>query len=109
VWLVSGNLALKDLAPLAGAPPGETSNVNEKQGQPRRQLATRGDPFPNVPLHVEKASAMNNDVMLDAKKVAAPDHLPVQAWRSSWLLRPTRGVEKCRPVSQRDGELSLPE
>src|SRR5262245_8965141 len=77
--LVSQNLAFADLAPLVGAPPGKRGNVSPQQRQTQQQLEATGDLFPNVPLHVEKLRAMNFDVTLDAKRVVAPDYLPVQA------------------------------
>ena len=64
--LTSQNLAFDDLAPLVGASPGENA-----------ALRAKGDLFPDVPLHMEKLRAMPMDVTLDAKKVVAPDYLPV--------------------------------
>lgn len=77
--LVSDNLAFKDLAPLVGASPGKTGTVNAQQAQTQQQLEATGDLFPNVPLHVERLRAMNMDVTLDARRVVAPNYLPVQA------------------------------
>jgi hypothetical protein len=95
--LVSSNLAFKDLAPLVGAPPGKTGNVNAKQRQTQQQLEATGDLFPNVPLHVEKLRAMNMDVTLDAKRVVAPDYLPVQALNFRVLLN--NGVATVKPLT----------
>ncbi len=77
--LISNNLAFKDLAPLVGASPGKTGTVNAQQAQTQQQLEATGDLFPNVPLHLERLRAMNMDVALDARRVVAPDYLPVQA------------------------------
>ena len=77
--LVSQHLAFADLAPLVGATPGKRGNVSAQQAQTEERLEATGDLFPNVPLHVERLRAMNMDVTLDAKHVAAPAYLPVQA------------------------------
>ncbi len=78
--LVSSNLAFKDLAPLVGAPPGRHGGtINAQQAETQARAEATGDLFPNVPLHVERLRAMNMDVSLDAKRVIAPDYLPVQA------------------------------
>src|SRR6185437_11196357 len=94
--LVSNNLAFKDLAPLVGAPPGKTGNVNAQQAATQQQLEATGDLFPNVPLHVERLRAMNMDVTLDARRVVAPDYLPVQALAFRVLLN--NGVAKMTPI-----------
>ena len=95
--LVSNNLAFKDLAPLVGAPPGNSGAASEKQRQTQQQLEATGDLFPNVPLHVEKLRAMNMDVTLDARKVIAPDYLPVQAL--SFRVLVNNGVATARPLT----------
>jgi AsmA family protein len=95
--LVSNNLAFKDLAPLVGAPPGKTGNVNAQQAATQQQLEATGDLFPNVPLHVERLRAMNMDVTLDARRVVAPDYLPVQALAFRVLLN--NGVAKANPLT----------
>jgi uncharacterized protein involved in outer membrane biogenesis len=77
--LVSQDLAFADLAPLVGAPPGKRGNVSPQQRATEQRLEATGDLFPNVPLQVEKLRAMNMDVTLDARRVVAPDYLPVQA------------------------------
>jgi uncharacterized protein involved in outer membrane biogenesis len=93
--LVSSNLAFKDLAPLIGAPPGKGTQ-NAKQAQTQRQMEATGNLFPNVPLHTEKLRAMNMDVTLDARKVVAPDYLPVQALSFRVLIN--NGVAKVNPL-----------
>jgi len=93
--LVSRNLAFKDLAPLVGAPPGKGTQ-NQKQAQTQAQLEASGDLFPNVPLHTEKLRAMNMDVTLDARKVVAPDYLPVQSLSFRVLIN--NGVAKVNPL-----------
>lgn len=93
--LVSSNLAFKDLAPLVGAPP-SSGTVNQQQAQTQQQLRARGELFPNIPLHVEKLRAMNMDVTLDARKVVAPDYLPVQALSFRVLIN--NGVAKVNPI-----------
>lgn len=95
--LVSNNLAFKDLAPLVGAPPGKTGNVNAQQAATQQQLEATGDLFPNVPLHVERLRAMNMDVTLDAKRVIAPDYLPVQALAFRVLIN--NGVATAKPLT----------
>jgi uncharacterized protein involved in outer membrane biogenesis len=95
--LVSNNLAFKDLAPLVGAPPGKTGNVNAQQAATQQQLEATGDLFPNVPLHVERLRAMNMDVSLDAKRVVAPDYLPVQALAFRVLIN--NGVATVKPLT----------
>jgi AsmA family protein len=95
--LVSNNLAFKDLAPLVGAPPGRTGTVNAQQAATQQQLEASGDLFPNVPLHVERLRAMNMDVSLDAKRVVAPDYLPVQALAFRVLIN--NGVATVKPLS----------
>ncbi len=95
--LVSQHLTFADLAPLVGAPPGKSGNVNPQQRQTQQQLEATGDLFPNVPLHVEKLRAMNMDVTLDAKKVIAPDYLPVQALAFRVLIN--NGVATARPIA----------
>ena len=93
--LYSNHLAFKDLAPLVGAPPG-VGTQNQKQAQTQRQMEASGDLFPNTPLHVEKLRAMNMDVTLDARKVVAPDYLPVQALSFRVLIN--NGVAKVNPL-----------
>lgn len=95
--LTSNNLAFKDLAPLVGAPPGKTGNVNAQQAATQQQLEATGDLFPNVPLHVERLRAMNMDVSLDARRVVAPDYLPVQALAFRVLI--DNGVATARPLT----------
>ncbi|HYD06553.1 MAG TPA: AsmA family protein, partial [Reyranella sp.] len=93
--LFSNNLAFKDLAPLIGAPPG-VGTQNPKQAQTQRRMEATGDLFPNTPLKVEKLRAMNMDVTLDARKVVAPDYLPVQALNFRVLIN--NGVAKVNPL-----------
>jgi hypothetical protein len=93
--LVSTNLAFKDLAPLVGAAP-SSGTMNQQQAQTQQQLRARGELFPNIPLHVEKLRAMNMDVTLDARKVVAPDYLPVQALSFRVLIN--NGVAKVNPI-----------
>lgn len=93
--LVSNNLAFKDLAPLIGAAP-SSGTVNQQQAQTQQQLRARGELFPNIPLHVEKLRAMNMDVTLDARKVVAPDYLPVRAL--SFRVLVNNGVAKVNPI-----------
>jgi len=95
--LVSQNLAFADLAPLVGAPPGKTGNVSPQQKQTQQKLEATGDLFPNVPLHTERLRAMNMDVTLDAKKVVAPDYLPVQALAFRVLIN--NGVATAKPLT----------
>jgi uncharacterized protein involved in outer membrane biogenesis len=95
--LVSNNLAFKDLAPLVGAPPGKTGAMNAQQAATQRQLEASGDLFPNTPLHVERLREMNMDISLDAKKVVAPDYLPVQALALRVLI--DKGVATARPLT----------
>ena len=95
--LVSQHLAFADLAPLVGAPPGKTGNVSAQQKQTQQQLEATGDLFPNVPLHTERLRAMNMDVTLDAKKVVAPDYLPVQALAFRVLIN--NGVATAKPLT----------
>jgi uncharacterized protein involved in outer membrane biogenesis len=93
--LVSNNLAFKDLAPLVGAAPA-SGTMNQQQAQTQEQLKARGELFPNIPLHVEKLRAMNMDVTLDARKVVAPDYLPVQALSFRVLI--DNGVARVNPI-----------
>ncbi len=95
--LVSQHLVFADLAPLVGAPPGKTGNVSAQQKQTQQQLEATGDLFPNVPLHTERLRAMNMDVTLDAKKVVAPDYLPVQALAFRVLVN--NGVATAKPLT----------
>lgn len=75
--LTSQNLVFADLAPLVGASPGKGGTTSEEQKKTEAKLQEKGELFPDVPLHVERLRAMNMDVSLDAKKVVAPDYLPV--------------------------------
>lgn len=93
--LFSSNLAFKDLAPLVGAAP-SSGTMNQQQAQTQQQLKARGELFPDIPLHVEKLRAMNMDVTLDARKVVAPDYLPVQALSFRVLIND--GVAKVSPI-----------
>jgi uncharacterized protein involved in outer membrane biogenesis len=79
--LISQRLIFADLAPLVGAPPGQSGRgpMSPRQAQTQQQLEASGDLFPNVPLRIERLRAMNMDVTLDAKRVVAPAYLPVQA------------------------------
>jgi uncharacterized protein involved in outer membrane biogenesis len=95
--LTSNNLAFKDLAPLVGAPPGKTGNVSPQQAATQQQLEATGDLFPNVPLHVERLRAMNMDVTLDARRVVAPDYLPVRALAFRVLV--DNGIAKANPLT----------
>jgi AsmA family protein len=95
--LVSQNLAFADLAPLVGATPGKHGNVSPQQRQTAQQLEATGDLFPNVPLRVEKLRAMNFDVTLDARRVVAPDYIPVQAL--SFRVLVDNGRATVRPMT----------
>ena len=75
--LTSDNLVFADLAPLIGASPGKGGNTSDEQKKTEAKLEEKGELFPDVPLHTERLRAMNMDVSLDAKKVVAPDYLPV--------------------------------
>jgi uncharacterized protein involved in outer membrane biogenesis len=75
--LTSQNLVFTDLAPLVGASPGKGGTTSDEQKKTEAGLEEKGELFPDVPLHVERLRAMNMDVSLDAKKVVAPDYLPV--------------------------------
>ena len=77
--LTSQNLVFADLAPLVGASPGKGGTTSEEQKKTEQKLQDKGELFPDVPLHTERLRAMNMDVSLDAKKVVAPDYLPVNA------------------------------
>ena len=68
-----------------------------QQRQTQQQLEATGDLFPNVPLQVEKLRAMNMDVTLDAKRVVAPDYLPVQAL--SFRVVVNNGVATVKPLT----------
>ena len=109
--LDSQHLAFADLAPLVGVPPAKKVNVLRQQAQTEAQLETRGELIPNVPLHVERLSAMNMDVTLDARRVAAPSYLPVQSIAAR--LRVENGRAVVQPLSMGfgngrvDGELSI--
>ena len=109
--LFSQHLAFADLAPLVGATPGKTGNVSRQQAQTEAQLETRGELFPNVPLHVERLRAMNMDVSLDAKQVVAPSYLPVQSLMTR--VQVANGRATVRPLNMGfgggkvTGELSI--
>ncbi|MEI9986244.1 MAG: AsmA family protein [Aliidongia sp.] len=75
--LVSQHLAFADLAPLIGATPGKRGNVSTQQRQTEQQLEAKSEIFPDVPMQVERLRTMNMDVSLYARKVVAPDYLPV--------------------------------
>ena len=75
--LTSQNLVFADLAPLVGASPGKSGNVSAEQKKTAAQLEEKGELFPDTPLHVDRLRAMNMDVTLEARKVVAPDYLPV--------------------------------
>jgi len=75
--LTSQNLVFADLAPLVGASPGKGGTTSEEQKRTDARLREKGELFPDVPLHVERLRAMAMDVSLDARKVVAPDYLPV--------------------------------
>ena len=95
--LVSQKLVFADLAPLVGATPGKGGTVSTQQRQTEAQLEARGELFPNVPLHVERLRAMNMDVSLDAKRVLAPEYLPVTAL--SFRVVVDDGVATVRPLT----------
>ncbi len=95
--LTSQKLVFADLAPLVGAPPGKRGNVSPRQRQTQQQLEASGDLFPNVPLKVERLRAMDADVTLDAKRVIAPDYLPVQALAFRVLV--DNGVASVMPLT----------
>ena len=109
--LFSQHLAFADLAPLVGATPGKTGNVSRQQAQTEARLETRGELFPNVPLHVERLRAMNMDVSLDAKQVVAPSYLPVQSLMTR--VQVANGRATVRPLNMGfgggkvTGELSI--
>jgi AsmA family protein len=77
--LVSQHLAFADLAPLIGATPGKRGNVSAQQRQTEEKLEAKSEIFPDVPMQVERLRAMNMDVSLYARKVVAPNYLPVSA------------------------------
>jgi hypothetical protein len=109
--LNSHHLAFADLAPLVGATPARKVNVSPQQAQTEAQLEARSELFPNVPLHVERLRAMNMDVALDAKRVAAPSYLPVQSIAAR--VRVENGRAIVRPFNMGfgngrvEGELSV--
>jgi AsmA family protein len=109
--LFSQHLAFADLAPLVGATPGKTGNVSRQQAQTEARLETRGELFPNVPLHVERLRAMNMDVSLDAEQVVAPSYLPVQSLMTR--VQVANGRATVRPLNMGfgggkvTGELSI--
>jgi AsmA family protein len=75
--LVSQRLAFADLAPLIGATPGKSGNVSAQQRQTEQKLEAKSELFPDEPMQVERLRAMNMDVALYARKIMAPDYLPV--------------------------------
>ncbi len=85
--LASDRLVFADLAPLVGATPGKRGNVSPQQRQTETELEAKGELFPNIPLHVERLRAMNMDVSLDAKRVIAPDYLPVHSLAARFLVQ----------------------
>lgn len=97
--LVSQHLAFLDLAPLVGATPGQSGNVSGQQRSTAQQLEASGDIFPNVPLHVERLRAMNMDVSLDARRVVAPDYLPVTALAFRVVIE--NGIATVKPLTMR--------
>jgi uncharacterized protein involved in outer membrane biogenesis len=99
--LTSERLAFKDLAPLIGASPGKQGNVSVQQKKMATKTEAEGNLFPDVPLHVERLRAMNMDVSLDAKRVIAPDYLPVQALDFRVLI--DNGEANVRPLKMAFG------
>ena len=77
--LTSQNLVFADLAPLVGASPGKGGTTSPQQKKTEAELEAKGELFPDTPLHIERLRAMNMDVSLDARKVVAPDYLPVHS------------------------------
>lgn len=77
--LVSQRLAFADLAPLIGASPGKRGTVSAQQRQTEQKLEAKAELFPDEPMQVERLRAMTMDVALDARKIVAPDYLPVTA------------------------------
>jgi len=95
--LASQKLVFADLAPVIGAPPGRRSPASPQQRRTQQQLEASGDIFPNVPFKLERLRAMNMDVTLDARRVIAPDYLPVQALAMRVLV--TDGVATVKPLT----------
>ncbi|WP_083901389.1 AsmA family protein [Azospirillum sp. B4] len=104
--LTSDHLAFADLAPLVGATPGSKGNVSVEQKKTQAKLEARGDLFPDVPLQVEKLRAMNMDVSLDARRVVAPDYLPVTALSFRVQVRDGEAVVNPLRMSVAGGGLS---
>jgi uncharacterized protein involved in outer membrane biogenesis len=92
--LTSQNLLFDDLAPLIGASPGD--NGSEQQKAAAQQIKDKGELFPDVPLHVERLRAMSMDVTLDAKKVMAPDYLPINSLFAHIVIE--EGKLRARPL-----------
>jgi uncharacterized protein involved in outer membrane biogenesis len=104
--LFSQHLAFADLAPLVGATPGKTGNVSRQQARTEARLETRGELFPDVPLHVERLRAMNMDVSLDAKRVVAPSYLPVQSLMARVQVENGRAIVRPLDIGFGGGRLA---
>ncbi|HEX2885452.1 AsmA family protein [Vineibacter terrae] len=95
--LVSQKLVLADLAPLIGLPPANRSSASPRQRQTQQRLDATGNLFPDVPMKLERLRAMDADVTFDARRVIAPDYLPVQALAFRTLLN--NGVATVKPLT----------
>lgn len=90
--LTSQKLVFADLAPLVGVP----AKDSPEQRQARQRLEASGNLFPDSPLKVEKLRAMTMDVSLEARRVVAPAHLPVQALSARVVVQD--GVATAKPL-----------
>ncbi|WP_178133654.1 AsmA family protein [Vineibacter terrae] len=95
--LVSQKLVLADLAPLIGLPPANRGSASPRQRQTQQRLDAAGNLFPDVPMKLERLRAMDADVTFDARRVIAPDYLPVQALAFRTLLN--NGVATVKPLT----------
>ncbi len=95
--LVSQKLVLADLAPLIGLPPANHGSASPRQRQAQQRLDATGNLFPDVPMQLERLRAMDADVTFDARRVIAPDYLPVQAF--SFRTRVSNGVATVKPLT----------
>jgi hypothetical protein len=103
--LLSNKLDFDDLAPLVGAPPDTNETASAEQKKVAAQLHQKEELFPDVPLNVNLLDVMDMKVTLDAKKVTAENHIPVEALAGTVTVKGGKAEVKPLKIALAGGTL----